>query len=566
MPLDGIFCKALCRELETAVSCRVDKIFQPSRDELVILLRSSGFHKRLLISARPGMARIHFTDKAPENPAVPPMFCMLMRKHLSGAKLLRMVQNGYDRVISLIFSATDEMGDRRELTLTAELIGNAANIILINEDGRIIDSVRRSDIESAGRIIAPGAIYEPPIIQGKLSPVDPKTRDTLFGSPSPLSQALLETVAGLSPLAAREISYSVSPDDMPAADTTNEQQAALLKILKEIDSGEKCAPFMLRQNGAPKAFSFLPICSESEGSSLERCESFSVLLDSFYEQKANADRLKSSSDNLRKVLKNLIERTARKLNLRMEELKKCENRETLRIYGELIKANLPLIERGAKAARVPNYYDPELREITIPLNEALSPAENSARYFKEYRKMCNAQATLHGLIDQCKSEAKYLESVDDALARATTVSEVTAIRDELVSEGYIRAEKAAGTKKKALSFREYQSPDGFRILVGRNNTQNDLLTLKTAAKTDIWLHTKDIHGSHTVIICEGKTPPDSTLLFAAQVAAFNSQAKSSQNVPVDYTLIKYVKKPSGAKAGMVIYTNQSTLFVTPKEN
>ncbi len=565
MPLDGIYCKNLCRELKDAVFSRVDKIFQPSRDELVISLRSAGIHRRLLISAKPGMARIHFTEQTPENPAVPPMFCMLMRKHLSGAKLLDVTQNGTDRILNLVFSATDEMGDRRNLVLTAELIGNQANIILVDESGRIIDSVRRSDIESGARLIQPGAIYEPPASQNKLSPESEDIKGALTESEKPyLSEALLCTVAGLSPLAAREIAFAVSPEDAAPSTLSPEQLNALYALLCGLANGEKAKPYILFENNAPKAFSFLPM-QLSNGNSLQKYETFSQQLDAFYSSQATAQRLKSAGDAISRTLKTLTERCARKLSLRREELKKCENRETLRIYGELIKANISLIERGAKAARVPNYYDPDLKEISIPLNEALSPAENSARYFKEYRKLCNAEATLHGLIEDCLREAEYLESVSDALSRAQTVSEIADIRDELIAAGYIRRDKGKQAKRKALPFKEYLSPDGYRILAGRNNTQNDLLTLKTAQKTDIWLHTKDIHGSHVVILAEGTTPPESTVIYAAQIAAANSQARNSQNVPVDHTLIKYVKKPSGARAGMVIYTHQNTVFVTPKE-
>ncbi len=564
MPLDGIFCKNLCRELKTAVSCRVDKIFQPSRDELVILLRSAGFHKRLLISAKPGMARMHFTEVSPENPPSPPMFCMLLRKHLSGAKLIDIIQNGYDRVISLIFSATDEMGDRRNLSLTTELIGNASNIILINDDGRIIDSCRRSDIESGARLIQPGAKYEPPESQDKIPSSDANIKEKLLESGANLSLALSETVLGLSPFTAREIAAKISPDDSAVDSLDSNQWDKLTELLLKIDSGEAAVPYTLFEAGAPKAFSFLEI-RKSENETSVKYESFSEQLDLFYAQKSNADRIKSSADNIFKTLKILLERTSRKLNLRREELKKCENRETYRIYGELIKANISLIPRGSRAARVPNYYDPELREITIPLNEALSPAENSARYFKEYRKLCTAENTLHGLIDDCIAEAEYLASVSDSLTRAATVAEVLEIRDELIRAGYIRADKGKQIKKKALPFKEYMTEEGFRILVGRNNTQNDQLTLKTANKSDIWLHTKDIHGSHTVIICEGKTPPDSVIVKAAEIAAFNSQGKDAAKVPVDYTYIKHVKKPSGGRSGMVIYTNQNTLYVSPQE-
>lgn len=565
MPLDGILCKNLRRELETAVSCRVDKIFQPSRDELVILLRSAGMHKRLLFSAKPGIARVHFTEQTPENPAVPPMFCMLMRKHLSGARLLEVTQTGTDRILNFIFSATDEMGDRRNLSLTAELIGNQANIILIDENGRIIDSVRRSDIETSARLILPGAVYEAPTAQGKADPLCDNLKEALQKQEcDSLSLALLGSVSGLSPLAAREIAAALGCEDAPANRLSDEKLDELIALIRGLASGENAAPYILFEQGVPKAFSFLPM-SKTDGQELKKYATYSEMLDAFYSSRANAERLRSACDAVGKTLKTLTERCSRKLNLRMEELKKCEGRETLRIYGELIKANISLIPRGTTAARVPNYYDPELREISIPLNEALSPAENSARYFKEYRKLCNAEQTLHGLIEDCRRELLYLESVSDALSRASSVSEITDIRDELIAAGYIRRDKGKQAKRKALPFKEYLSPDGFRILAGRNNTQNDLLTLKTAQKNDIWLHTKDIHGSHVVIMTGGTTPPDSTIICAAQIAAANSQASGSQNVPVDYTLIKHVKKPSGARAGMVIYTHQSTVFVTPKE-
>ncbi len=565
MPLDGVFCKNLCRELEIAIDCRVDKIFQPSRDELVILLRSAGVHRRLLLCTKPGIARVHFTEQNPENPAVPPMFCMLMRKHLSGAKLISVTQTECDRIINFIFLATDEMGDRRRLTLTAELIGNQANIILIEENGRIIDSVRRTDLESSARLILPGALYEPPATQGKLLPDSPSFLDQLKGCGADnLSDALLYTAAGLSPLAAREIAFAITPDNTPANSLDSEQTQALISLLHSLYSGENAAPYILFAGDEPKAFSFLPM-QESDGCSLKKYESFSALLDAFYSARANTERLRSASDAVGKTLKILIERCSRKLNLRREELKKCEGRESLRIYGELIKANISLIPRGAKAARVPNYYDPELKEISIPLNEALSPAENSARYFKEYRKLCNAEATLYSLIEDCIREGEYLRSVNDALSRASSAAEIADIRDELIAAGYIRRDKGRQIKRKALPFKEFISPDGFRVLAGRNNTQNDLLTLKTAQKSDIWLHTKDIHGSHVIILANGTTPPDSTIIFAAEIAAANSEARYSQNVPVDYTAVKYVKKPSGARAGMVIYTHQTTVFVNPKE-
>lgn len=566
MPLDGIFLKNLCSELSSISGSRIDKIFQPSRDELILLLRSAGFSGRLLLSAKSGMARVHLTKGTYENPAVPPMFCMLMRKHLSGAKLLDVTTENYERVITFHFSATDEMGDRRTLRLIAELIGNQSNIILVNDDGRIIDALRRSDIEQQMRLVQPGAVYSLPESLGKKNIDDLDLADCILSSNDKnLSGAILSTVSGVSPLIARETSYLADPFDGSPGDIDKEKIYSALQVLSEYSKNGK--PYMLlTEDGNPRDFSYMPITQYGNGFPLREYTSFSELLDAFYEERDLAERLRQGSADIIKLLKNLTERTAKKLNLRKEELRKCADREKFRIYGELIKANIALIPRGAEAASVPNYYDENLNNVTIPLNPALSPAENSAKYFKEYRKLCNAENTLHTLIEQCEQETDYIASVSDALSRVKTAAEITEIKQELTEAGYIRRSKSKAQKQKILPPREFISPDGYKILVGRNNMQNDILTLRTAEKTDIWLHTKDIHGSHVIILCGGITPPDSTLLFAAQKAAEHSQAANSSQVPVDYTLVKYVKKPSGAKPGMVIYTHQSTIFVKPNED
>lgn len=566
MPLDGIFLKNLCSELSSISGSRIDKIFQPSRDELILLLRSAGFSGRLLLSSKSGMARVHLTKGTYENPAVPPMFCMLMRKHLSGAKLLDVTTENYERVITFHFSATDEMGDRRTLRLIAELIGNQSNIILVNDDGKIIDALRRSDIEQQARLVQPGAVYTLPESLCKKSIESLNLADCILNTNEhSLSGAILSTVSGVSPLIAREVSFLADPlDRSPEAIEKGKLCDALCRLKEYAENGK---PYMLlKQDGSPRDFSYMPITQYGKDFSLLEFSTFSELLDAFYEERDRAERLRLGSADITRLLKNLTERTARKLYLRQEELKKCAEREKYRIYGELIKANIALIPRGVPSASVPNYYDENLNNITIPLNPALSPAENSAKYFKEYRKLCNAESTLYTLIKQCEQEAEYIASVSDALSRVKTAAEITEIKQELTEAGYIRRSKSKAQKQKILPPREFISPDGYKILVGRNNMQNDILTLRTAEKTDIWLHTKDIHGSHVIILCGGITPPDSTLLFAAKKAAEHSQAANSSQVPVDYTLVKYVKKPSGAKPGMVIYTHQSTIFVKPNED
>ncbi len=569
MPLDGIFISRLCDELGAACGSRADKIFQPSKDELVITLRASGFAKKLLLCARSGSSRIHFTEESFENPAVPPMFCMLMRKHLSGGKLLSVTQDGYERAITLTFLATDELGDRKELRLITELIGNNSNIILVGADGRIIDAIRRSDIESGSRLIQPGAIYTPPEAQQKQGPKNTALAEAaiLEKCELPLSRAILESISGISPLTARELAFEVSPSDTTVSSLNAEERSKLKTVLSELPSlCDGGMPYMISDEyGIPKDFSYMPIRQYGNLYSGKSFASFAELLDGFYSERDHLYRLRRSANDVYKTLQNLAVRTDKKLALRRQELKKCADRDKYRIYGELIKANISKIERGAESAVVPNYYDENLCDIEIPLDPALSPAANSAKYFKEYRKKCSAEHTLGGLIEDCEREKKYINSVQDALDRAETVAEILDIREELETAGYLKKPKGKTAKRQALKPREYISSDGFKILVGRNNTQNDTLTLRTAKKDDLWLHTKNIHGSHVIVFCDGKEPPDTTVTEAAQLAAYHSQARSSSQVPIDYTKVKNVKKPTGAKPGMVIYKTNNTVFVTPKE-
>ena len=567
MPFDAIFISNLSKELNTACGSRIDKISQPQRDEIVISLRAAGFNKKLLISVRSGSSRISFTEQNFENPAVPPMFCMLLRKHLTGGKLLSVTQHSLERMLTLCISATDEMGERKNLRLITEFIGNQSNVILVNEDGRILDALKRSDIETNARLIQPGAIYALPPAQEKKSPFDATVLDDILEMGEvTLDRAILENVAGVSPLVAREIAYCVG-EDLLVSNMTDAQKSAFLSAFatfKEI--AQNGTPYMLfAQDGMPKDFSFLPINQYGNLYTLKEYDSFSQLLDAFYCERDAAARIKRSASDVLRVVSSTKARLEKKLFIRQKEKEKCKDREKYRIYGELIKANIHLIKNGSTFAEVPNYYDENLNTIRIPLDPALSPQACAAKYFKEYRKLCSAEQTLGALIADCESEQAYIKSVEDALLRAESMAEILDIHDELVSTGYIRKQKNKTVKHKSLPPRKYESSDGFLILVGRNNAQNDTLTLRTAQKDDIWLHTKNIHGSHVIIVSDGQEIPDRTILEAASLAAFHSQAKDSSQVPVDYTAVKHVKKPAGARPGMVIYKTNNTVFVTPKE-
>lgn len=571
MPFDGAFAYKIGKELSLAVDCHIDKIYQPSRDELVFLLRKKGFVKRLLISAKSGGARVCFTEEKFENPAVPPMFCMLVRKHFSSAKLIAVKQKGLERIIELCFDATNEMGDRVNVSIVCELIGNRTNIILVGEGGRIIDAVRRSDIEENARLIQPGALYEYPQNQGKLdifeTEIELLSDKILSQKEQPLSMAVLNCVDGLSPIVCREIAFMVTGSDELALNSNRQKLIDVLSGIRETLKTGGIPTLLLKGNGELFDFTFLPVNQYGSMMSSKEFSGYSELLDEFYSKREAAARLKVLSSDVLKLVNNLYVRAQKRLSLRLNDLKKCENREQLRIYGELLKANLHNLTQGATFAKVQNYYDENLELIKIPLNPALSPSNNAAKYFKDYKKTYTAEQTLLELTQKDREEISYLESVLDSLSRAETTEDLKQIRAELSDEGYLKQQKGQKTSKKedATGFKEYKSIEGYRILVGKNNKQNDYLTTKLAAKNDLWFHTKNIAGSHVLVLSNGGEVSDQTIIFAARLAAKNSKAALSSGVAVDYTPVKYVKKPNGAKAGMVIYTTNKTVFVTPDE-
>lgn len=572
MPLDGAFLYKLKNEIDTYIGAHIDKIYQPSRDELVFLLRSKEGARRLLISAKPGSARVHFTSSKPENPASPPMFCMLLRKYLGGARLVETLQTGLERVITFVFSSVNEMGDIIYPQLICELIGSQPNIILADQNGVILDAVRRSDLETASRIIQPGAHYIPPAPTQKAEILTEKTQNIaeciLSKSELPLWKAILDTVGGLSPLTARETALNIAGDfDKSVYALSKGERMNVTGVLNSLlsDIKNNIKPVVLiDKKSVPKDFSFTPIKQYYPKYKEVSFNSFSEALDAFYRDRENADRINRAAQDIFKILTILITRTERKTALRKKDLLACADREKYRIYGELIKANLYSIKPGSSYVCLTNYYTEDLSEIKIPLDPALSPAANADRYFKEYKKSYTAEKMLTRLIEEDAKDLAYYDSVLDALSRAESLSELTEIRQELSDAGIIRTDKKVKKVNVSDNFREYTSPQGKKILVGKNNRQNDKLSLSFAQKGDLWFHTKNIPGSHTVLLSSQQEVSEEEIIFAAQIAAYHSKAQSSSQVPVDYTLIKYVKKPNGAKPGMVIYSNEKTVFVTPK--
>lgn len=554
MAFDGGFLYTVTRELQQAVDCHIEKIYQPARDALVLLLRKKGFAKRLVLSAASGTARVHFTEQKYENPDTPPMFCMLARKVFSSARLIKVEQKGLERVVEFTFDTTNEMGDKIRPKIICELIGNSSNIILVAEDGKIYDAVHRSDID-ADRLIVSGATYKYPDSQNKtnilLADIDKVASEIESRNDIELSSAFLQTLEGVSPLVCRELGGS-----------TLDVKVSLNKLKEMLLHSE--FNMLSKPDGTPVDFCYMPIYQYGSLYTARRFESPSELLDSFYFERENAARIHKASTDITKLLSNLLSRANRRMAVRQKELLQNQNREDLRINGELLKANLYAIKTGSSVARVQNYYDENLEFIDIPLDVALTPQQNAAKYFKDYKRSCAAVQSLSALIENDRQEIEYLETVIESLARCKTISDINEIRDELSLGGYLKqTTRKQPRKKAAVQFAEYTSQEGYKILVGKNNMQNDYITCTLASKGDMWFHTKNIHGSHVVVFCGGAELSDETIVFAASLAAKNSKAANSSNVPVDYTPIKYVKKPNGAKIGMVIYTTNKTVFVNP---
>ena len=573
MALDGIFLSKVKNELkEKAVGLRVDKVNQPTRDEIILNLRGKGCNYKLLLCVRADSPRLHFTSHNIDNPPVPPMFCMLLRKHLTGAMIKDVRQHETDRIIFIDFDATNEIGDRVELTVVMEIMGKYSNLILISGE-KIIDSIKRVDYTTSSvRQILPGLSYILPPQQDKLSvettePAILLDRILSYREKS-LSSAIINSIQGVSPVVAREIAHKTAFEDVQVSFLDNNQISSLEVILKEFANNVYSSNvYMLtEENGKPKDMSVIDVKQYGDILKVKEYDSPAELLDDFYFERDRINRINHRGHELIKLLNNLIERTSRKLALQREELKRCEDKETLRLYGELILANIYRLTKGVTYYEVENYYD-NCELIKIPCNPALSPTENQKRYYKDYRKAQTAEKMLANLIEYGENEIVYLESVLDELSRADTDSEISVIRLELQNGGYIKNIKGKKQKPpKELPPIEFMSSDGFKILVGRNNIQNDKLSLKTAAKNDMWLHTQKTPGSHVIIVGDNKEISDQSIEEAAVIAAYYSKAKDSSLVPVDYTRVKALKKPNGAKAGMVIYHEYWTIITKPDKD
>ena len=572
MPLDGYFLHFLTDELrEALVGSRVEKVHQPARQELVLHLRSYRTAYKLFLSASANSPRLHLTAYAPENPAKPPMLCMLLRKYLIGAKLSAITQSGLDRTVFLDFDATNEIGDPVTLRLCVEIMAKHSNVILCDANGTILDAVKRVDAtQSSYRQVLPGLAYVSPPAQDKLdlrtsSPDDALGRLRQFPDKT-VPSALLQILQGASPLVCREIASRCATEESSVRELTPAQTVKLRETLGALQTTlqTKGEPIILCDaDGLYADFSFADITQYGFARTPKVCESYSALLDGFYFERDRLERTRQRAADMLKALSNAAARTARKLDAQRLELERCADRETLRIRGELVQSFAGMLEKGAPFYDVPNYYDGN-KILRIPADPALTPMANAQKYYKEYRKAKTAEQMLAGLIESGEQELQYLETLTDLVSRADTLAELSALREEIEQAGYLKRKRKGNEKNpKPLPPIEYRSTDGFRILVGRSNLQNDRLSLKTARGSDLWLHTQKIPGSHVIVCAEGREIPPSTIEQAAMIAAYNSKARSSAQVPVDYTFAKHLKKPVGAKPGKVIYHVYNTLTINP---
>ncbi len=580
MALDAVFLSAVASELESELLFgKVDKIYQNEKDALTIVLRTKAGAKRLVLSAGANHPRAQITAERTPNPAVAPNFCMLMRKHFGVSALKSITQPPFERVLDFCFECLSELGDRVDKHIIIEIMGKHSNIIVTDENGMIIDAIKRIGYDlSSVRAVLPGLSYTPPPGQEKILPSEINGASFLEkyaaeDQDAQLTNVLMGHIMGVCPIICREIIFRALGQTAKTygelTQSEREKLAFQLDKFRESVMKKDFVPVLIRdvKTKKPIDISFMEIYQYGGKALCERMYSFCEALDSFYASRESAARMAQRSSDLLKVLTNLSERIARRIDHQKSELSACRDRDKFRIYGELLTANVHLIERGASSVSVPNFYEEDYREVRIPLDVTKSPSQNAQRYFKKYQKAKSAELMLAGQIEKGEKELLYVESIFDSLSRAEDENDVNQIRGEMADAGYLQLKRvrqgSMGRDMKA-KFAEFVTDDGFLVYAGKNNLQNDALTFKTASKQDVWMHARNIPGSH-VIIKDGSKAPDETLTQAAIIAATMSKAANSSKVPVDYTLAKYVRKQQGGSPGQVIYTDFSTAIVDPDE-
>ncbi|WP_042456236.1 Rqc2 family fibronectin-binding protein [Neobacillus dielmonensis] len=561
MSFDGLFTKAMCNELSHSLTGgRINKVHQPYKNEVILTIRANGVNHKLLLSAHPSYARVQLTREGYDNPSEPPMFCMLLRKHIEGHIVEDIYQIENDRILIFEIKGRNEIGDISYKQLIVEIMGRHSNIILVDKERNLIlDSIKHiSFAVNSHRAILPGQSYVSPPEQHKLNPFQSSTEDVLrlldFNQ-GKLDRQLVDQFAGISPLFAKEVIFQSGLANRSTVPET------FVRLMNQIATGSLSPSIMLAEG--KENFYLFPL--EHLKGEVSQYSSLSEMLDRYYFGKAERDRVKQQAHDIERFILNEKEKNEKKIVKLEATLKQAEQADEYQRYGELLTANLYAAKKGMKEIEVLNYYDEAGGTVTIPLDPRRTPSENAQKYFSKYQKAKNAVSVVMDQIEKAQEEAAYFENLYQQVQTASP-KDIQEIREELVEGGYIRERqkkqvKKAHNAKPVLDY--FQASDGTEIIVGKNNKQNDYLTNKLAARDEIWLHTKDIPGSHVVI--RSKEPSEGTLKEAAMLAAYFSKARNSSSVPVDYTKVRFVKKPSGAKPGFVIYENQQTIYVTPDE-
>ncbi len=576
MALDGLVVSNVVHELNNIlIDGRISKISQPEKDELILIIKNNRTNYKLFLSANASLPLIYLTEESKQNPMQAPGFCMLLRKHLNSAKILEIIQPSLERIIQIKIEHLNELGDVCVKYLILELMGKHSNIIFTDENFRIVDSIKHiSHLISSVREVLPGRDYVLPFIGEKLNPFTTTLEDfktAVLAKPIPLEKAIYTTLTGFSPLMSNELCVRASLDSGVSANSLTEIETLHLfnnfKRLMEDVENNNYAPNIILENGNPIEFSCFQLASYS---SYERkdYESISTMLEAYYSTKNTVSRIRQKSVDLRKIVSNSIERTTKKYDLQLKQLKDTEKRDKYKVYGELINTYGYNLEPGAKSLTALNYYTNE--EITIPLDDTLTAKENSKRYFDKYNKLKRTYEALTNLIEETKSDLNHLDSIRTALDIAVAEDDLALLKDELVEYGYMKrkyVQRKPGVKVKKVKNTSkpfhYISSDGFHIYVGKNNYQNDELTFKFATGNDWWFHAKNMAGSHVIVQSAGSELPDKTFEEAASLAAYYSKGRDAEKVEIDYIEKKHVKKPNGSKPGFVVYSTNYSLVASP---
>ncbi|MBC8588642.1 Rqc2 family fibronectin-binding protein [Paratissierella segnis] len=582
MSFDGIVTNSVIKELkETILGGRIDKIYQQEKDEILINIYNKNENHKLVISSSSNNPRIYLTKFSKKNPTTPPVFCMLLRKHLSGGIVLNIEQFEMDRVVFIDISSIDELGTPTEKRLIVEIMGKHSNIILVDKPtNKIIDSVKRVSADmSRVRQILPGFIYQYPPIGDKKNPLKTSRKEFFSlleneNKNTPIYKFLYFNYLGLSPMISREICFQADIDIDRTLISLNEDDKAKLymefkNIMDLVESGNY-TPMYITTSDKNDIIAFYSLDLDQYGNDNKvYLNSISAILDNVYRRKDIMDRINQKSHSIRKSIHVKLDRAQLKLGKQKEELFDSKSRDKYKVYADLISANIYKIPRGVNKIELENFYDENMAKLTVPLDIRLSPVDNAQKYYKKYSKLKNANQLLLEQIPETEKEIEYLENVLLSLENSTEIEELDEIKDELISEGYLKGNDKKHKRKKEEKVSkpmEFISSDNIKIYVGKNNKQNDYLTLKFSHREDLWLHVQGMPGSHVIIKSEGRGVPETTLKEAAILASYFSKGKNSKHVPVDYTQRKNVRKPKNAKTGMVIYDDYKTIIVDPDKN